>query len=83
MGWTEDQRRDGGRRMLYEITVDGTVDAVTLLDFVDVTATADGRSTVLRCRVQDASGLSGVVVLLHDVGLRVREVRVVPDVQSF
>lgn len=69
--------------MLYEITVDGTVDTVALLDFVDVTATEDGRSTVLRCRVQDSSGLSGVVVLLHDVGLRVREVRVVPDVQSF
>lgn len=69
--------------MLYEITVEGTVDAVALLDFVDVTVTDDGTSTVLRCRVPDSSGLSGVVVLLHDVGLRVRAVRVVPDVQSF
>lgn len=69
--------------MLYEITVDGTVDTVTLLDAVDVTAAEDGRSTVLRCRVQDSSGLSGLVVLLHDVGLHVREVRAVPDVQSF
>lgn len=69
--------------VLYEITVDGAVDTVTLLDFVDVTAAEDGRTTVLRCRVQDSSGLSGLVVLLHDVGLRVREVRTVPDVQSF
>lgn len=68
--------------MLYEITVDGAVDTVALLDFVDVTASEDGRSTVLRCQVQDASGLSGVVVLLHDVGLRVREVRAVPDVEA-
>ncbi len=69
--------------MLYEITVDGTVDTVALLDFVDVRSAVDGTSTVLRCRVQDSAGLSGVVVLLHDVGLRVREVRVVPDVETF
>lgn len=69
--------------MLYEITVDGAVDDVVLLDFVDLTVSDDGTSTVLRCRVPDSSGLSGVVVLLHDVGLQVREVRVVPDVQSF
>jgi hypothetical protein len=69
--------------MLYEITVDGAVDTVALLDFVDATASEDGGSTVLRCRVQDASGLSGVVVLLHDVGLRVRKVRAVPDVEAW
>jgi hypothetical protein len=69
--------------MLYEITVDGTVDTVVLLDFVDATSRTDGASTVLRCRVQDSAGLSGVVVLLHDVGLRVREVRAVPDVETF
>lgn len=65
--------------MIYEITVDGAVDTVSLLDFVDATVSTDGTTTVLRCQVPDSAGLSGVVVLLHDVGLRVREVRAVPD----
>jgi hypothetical protein len=69
--------------MLYEITVDGAVDSVALLDAIDLTAHEDGRRTVLRCRVQDSAGLTGVVVLLNDVGLSVREVRAVPDIQSF
>ncbi|SDC23865.1 hypothetical protein SAMN05216410_1450 [Sanguibacter gelidistatuariae] len=68
--------------MLYLIRVVGRVDAVMLYDFVDVTVTPDGNHTDLVCRVPDTAALSGVVVLLHDLGLRVSEMRSVPDVPA-
>lgn len=66
--------------MLYQIRVVGRVDAVLLYEFVDVTVDPDGGYTDLVCRVPDTAALSGVVVLLHDIGLRVSEMRSVPDV---
>jgi hypothetical protein len=69
--------------MLYRIRVRGSVDPVALRDFIDVQVTEDQGETVLMCRVPDTAALSGVVVLLHDLGLRVNELRSIPDVQTF
>lgn len=71
-----------GTGVLYQIRVVGRVDAVMLYDFVDVTVSPDAAHTDLVCRVPDTAALSGVMVLLHDLGLRVSEMRSVPDVPA-
>jgi hypothetical protein len=69
--------------MLYAIRVRGRVTDASLHDFADVTITEDGRDTVLTCRVADAAALTGVVALLNDIGLTVKEMHSVPDVEEF
>ncbi|WP_425954033.1 hypothetical protein [Xylanimonas sp. McL0601] len=69
--------------MLYQIRVRGQLTGARLHDFADVVVTEDGRDTVLTCRVRDAAALTGVVALLNDLGLTVKEMHSVPDVENF
>jgi hypothetical protein len=68
---------------MYSIRVRGRLRDIPLHDYVDLTVTEDGLDTVLTCRVPDPAGLTGVVALLHDLGLTVKEMHSVPDVQTF
>ncbi|ACQ79018.1 hypothetical protein Bcav_0757 [Beutenbergia cavernae DSM 12333] len=77
--------------MLYEVQVRGAVDVGHLGEFADVTVADAGAGergqvaadTLLHCRVRDAAALTGVVALLHDLGVRIVAMRSVPDVTEF
>jgi hypothetical protein len=69
--------------MRYAIRVRGRLSAVPLHDVDDVEVTEDGRDTVLTCRVADGAALTGVVALFNDLGLLVKEMHAVPDVETF
>ncbi|QHT58025.1 hypothetical protein GXP71_19350 [Cellulomonas sp. H30R-01] len=69
--------------MLYHIRVDGSpggADLEQLLrEHADVVATPTPDGTVLSCRLPDTAALTGVVALLHDLGLVLVEAHAVPD----
>lgn len=69
--------------MLYHIRVDGApggADLESLLrEHADVVATATAEGTVLSCRLPDSAALTGLVALLHDLGLVLVEAHAVPE----
>lgn len=69
--------------MLYHIRVDGSpagADLEALLrDHADVVATTTPQGTILSCRLADPAALTGVVALLHDLGLVLVEAHAVPE----
>ncbi|MEL7974827.1 hypothetical protein AAG589_03125 [Isoptericola sp. F-RaC21] len=60
--------------MIYEIRVDGPVDPARLADYATVTARHQDAGTVLTCAIADASALTGMIALIADLGLTVRDV---------
>jgi hypothetical protein len=70
---------------MYSIRVGGRLTGIPLHDYIEVverTPADDPDETVLTCRVADAAALTGVVALLHDLGLTVTEMHALPDVQT-
>jgi len=70
--------------VLYHIRIDGSPRGVDLRDarlhdFADIVETPTGTGTVLSCRVPDKAALTGLVALLHDLGLDITELHVVPE----
>jgi len=73
--------------VLYHIRIDGSPQGVDLRDarlhdFADIVETPTDAGTVLSCRVPDKAALTGLVALLHDLGLGITELHVVPDVED-
>lgn len=64
------------RPAVYEIRFDGTLPVEELDELVGLTATDDGRRTVLRGVIRDQPALVGVVARVEARGCTVREVRV-------
>ncbi|MCZ2262904.1 hypothetical protein [Isoptericola sp. QY 916] len=67
------QRVEAGA-MIYEIRVDGRLDPARLADYAAVTARHQEAGTVLTCAIVDASALTGMIALIADLGLIVRDV---------
>ncbi|SKC72209.1 hypothetical protein [Krasilnikoviella flava] len=60
--------------MIYEIRVDGRIDPSHLADYATVTAQPQKAATVLTCTIEDASALTGMIAVLADLGMTVRDV---------
>jgi|GEM_PF-1004234 len=60
--------------MIYEIRVDGRIDPSQLADYATVTAWHQEAGTVLTCGIVDASALTGMIAVIADLGLTVRDV---------
>jgi len=60
--------------MIYEIRVDGRIDPSQLVDYATVTARHQEAATVLTCAIVDASALTGMIAVIADLGLTVRDV---------
>jgi len=60
--------------MIYEIRVDGRIDPARLADHATVTARHQEAGTVLTCVIVDASALTGMIAVIADLGLTVRDV---------
>ncbi len=69
---------------MYSIRVGGRLTGIPLHDYIEVVEQAADApdETVLTCRVADAAALTGVVALLHDLGLTVTEMHALPDVPT-
>ena len=73
--------------MLYHIRIAGGPEAVDRHDarlraFADIVTARIGQDTVLSCRLPDAAALTDLVALLHDLGLPVSEMAMVPDIED-
>jgi hypothetical protein len=70
---------------MYSVRVRGRLTGIPLHDYIEVVERGPGDhpdETVLTCRVVDAAALTGVVALLHDLGLTVTEMHALPDVAT-
>jgi hypothetical protein len=64
--------------MLYHIRVVGPErDLASLRDYADIVSAPTRDGAILSCEVPDASGLTGVVALLGDLGVAIAELQVV------
>ncbi|MGC5165999.1 hypothetical protein [Luteimicrobium sp. DT211] len=71
--------------MRYSVRVGGRLTGIPLHDYIEIVERAPGDApdeTVLTVRVADAAALTGVVALLHDLGLTVTEMHALPDVST-
>jgi hypothetical protein len=69
---------EAARRVLYHIRVVGPErDLGGLGEYADIVAAPTRDGAILSCEVPDASGLTGVVALLCDLGVDIAELQAV------
>jgi hypothetical protein len=63
-------------RNLYQLRISGPIPADLVRDLAEVKVTVEPAETILYGRLRDQSALFGLLVRIHDLGLQLREVRV-------